>query len=116
MKLACEYVSKEILPAVRAIIARKMMSDHSLSQTQVAVLMETTQPAVSQYKRELRGKRVKMIKDDPDVIARIESMTRKIVTGSFSRDDFGREFCSICRLMHSKGVVPQEFLCHAWEK
>ena len=115
MKPACEYVSKEVLPAVRAVIARKLMVDHGLTQTQVAALMETTQPAISQYKRELRGKRVRMLKEEPDVIAKIDEIVHRLVTGSLPREESGREFCSLCRIMQSRGVVPEEFRCYSHE-
>jgi predicted transcriptional regulator len=113
MKPACEYVSKEVLPAVRAIMAKKMIADHSLTQTQVAAIMEMTQPAISQYKRELRGRRIRTLKEDPEVIARIGEIVRRLVTGSLARDEAGREFCSLCRLMQSRGIIPEEYRCHA---
>jgi hypothetical protein len=113
MKPACEYVSKEVLPAVRAIMAKRMMSDHNLTQTQVAAIMNTTQPAISQYKRELRGRRIRSLKDDPEVISMIGEIVRRLVTGSLAREEAGREFCSLCRLMQSRGIIPEEYRCYA---
>ncbi len=108
MKTVCEYVSKEILPGLRALIAKKMMADHGLSQTAVAKVMGTTQPAVSQYKRELRGK-IAALRDDPFIVKKIDEITRRMVRGDLSPMDAGMEFCQICREMQRKGMIPEEY-------
>jgi hypothetical protein len=111
MKPACEFVSKEILPGIRALIARKMMEDHGLSQTEVASLLDTTQPAISQYKREHRGKKFLILKDDPGVMEKIANLAKKIVMGEIIAKQLGSEFCSICKHMQNNGLIPDKYRC-----
>ncbi|MBN2043131.1 MAG: hypothetical protein JW754_04980 [Candidatus Aenigmarchaeota archaeon] len=110
MKPACEYVSREILPGLRALVAKKIMVDHGLSQTAVAKLLNTTQPAISQYKRDLRGK-ISVLKDDPNLARKIDEIARNIVTGKITAKEAGREFCVICKALQQSGVIPEEYVC-----
>src|SRR5271157_2069672 len=50
-----EMVSRSALPALRAMVAKRMMEDHHLTQQQVAIRMGVTQASVSNYARRTRG-------------------------------------------------------------
>ncbi|MBI4014662.1 MAG: LysR family transcriptional regulator [Candidatus Aenigmarchaeota archaeon] len=57
MKFFCEHFVAEILPSVRAMVARDLITRHGVSQSEAAKILGTTQPAVSQYVRRLRGRK-----------------------------------------------------------
>lgn len=61
MRLFCETVVNEVLPAVRSIVAREL-AERGYTQTEIADMMGVTQPAVSQYLSTTRGQRVQRIK------------------------------------------------------
>ena len=107
MRPLCEYVSSEILPGVRALIAKKMIEDHGITQSKAAELLDTTQPAISHYKRDLRGRRISMLKQHPSLMQMIDSMARRIMSGEISPKQTGIEFCSICRYMQKNGLIPE---------
>ena len=65
MKPVCEIIVQEILPSVRAMVAVKLTNTYGLSQEQAAVKMGTSQPAISQYKREIRGHKSRVFKQNP---------------------------------------------------
>jgi predicted transcriptional regulator len=113
MKVACEYVIKEFLPGIKSIMAKKMIEDYNLSQIQTAKLLEVTQPAVSQYKRHLRGKKVSALMEDPNIIAFIDEFTRKLVNKEVSSNEAGKEFCLICRELQEKNMFPEGMRCSA---
>lgn len=61
-----ELSAKVAIPALRAIIAKKLVAVHGLSQVQAARLLGITQAAVSNYTRGVRGCAVSL--DDSDEI------------------------------------------------
>ncbi len=50
-----EIVSKSALPAVRAMVARRLREDYHMTQQQVADALGITQASVSNYARRTRG-------------------------------------------------------------
>ena len=55
MKPPCEVIVKQILPAIRAALVKDLMERHKLNQVEIAERLGITQPAVSQYRSQLRG-------------------------------------------------------------
>lgn len=104
MKPLCEMMSLEVLPGVRAIIANLLISKYGLTQKQAAERMGTTQPAISQYRREHRG-RAKLLKRDPNFMDVINSITKRIASGELSPNQAGLEFCEVCKYMRSSGLA-----------
>jgi len=107
MRPLCEYVSSEILPGVRALIAKKMIEDHGITQSKAADLLDTSQPAISHYKRDLRGRKVSVFKEHPDLMEMVNSAAKKIMSGEVSSKQTDSEFCSICRYMQENGLIPE---------
>ncbi len=90
---------------MRAVVARKLVEKHGFSQKVAAERLGTTQPAISQYKRELRGHKVKMFKNNPKVLEMIDSIAKRTASGELSQDQVTLEFCSVCKFMRSSGIV-----------
>ena len=105
MKPVCEVMVREVLPGIRSILARKLVEKHSLSQKAAAEKLGTTQPAISQYKRELRGSGMSSLESSPRVIEMIDSIASRTATGKMDQEDISSEFCSICRFMRSSGLM-----------
>ncbi len=49
LQLPCEFSVREILPAVRSIVAQKLIKERNLSEYKAANLMGLTPAAVSNY-------------------------------------------------------------------
>ncbi len=105
MKPLCENMISELLPGFRALVAKKLMEDHGFSQTQVAVMLYTTQPAVSQYKRELRGRNAEMFLKNPNLLGLLERITKSIASGEVKPEDTGSEFCKVCKFLRENNLV-----------
>jgi len=106
MKPICEFITSEVLPSVRALIAKKMIEDHGITQSKAAELLNTSQPAISHYKRDLRGIKNSVLKEHPELIKMIDSVSKRIMSGEVSPKQTTSEFCSICRYMREHGLVP----------
>lgn len=66
MLLPSEIEAKSLIPAVRAILAKKLIGEYSLKEEDVARDLGITQAAVSNYVRGTRG--------DIDLISKLESV------------------------------------------
>lgn len=66
MLLPSEIEAKSLIPAVRAILANKLIKEYSLKEEDVAKVLGITQAAVSNYVRGTRG--------DLDLISKLESV------------------------------------------
>lgn len=104
MKPFCEAIVFEILPAVRAMVATRLITDYGFSQTQAARRMGVSQPAISQYKRSLRGVRSEILEKYPQIAELAGNIAAKIASG---RDESQRPtlmFCDICRKIRLSGI------------
>jgi len=63
MLLPAEIESKSLIPALRAILAKKLAEDHSIREDEISKMLGVTQAAVSNYIRGTRG--------DPSLIAKL---------------------------------------------
>ena len=95
----------EVFPGIRSMIARKLVEKHGLSQKAAAERLGTTQPAISQYKREIRGSNMQYLESEPEVIQIIDSLAEKTSTGRLSHEEICGEFCRICKKMRSAGLI-----------
>ena len=55
MLLPAEIESKTLIPALRAILARKLSADHKIQEDKRSKMLGVTQAAVSNYIRGVRG-------------------------------------------------------------
>ncbi len=63
-----EIVSKSALPALRAMVARRLQRDYHMTQQEVARALGVTQASVSNYARRTRGMMVNL--EDDATVAR----------------------------------------------
>jgi len=63
MLLPAEIESKTLIPALRAILAKKLAKDHNIREDEISKMLGVTQAAISNYIRGTRG--------DPSLIAKL---------------------------------------------
>ena len=105
MKPVCEIIALEVLPAFRALIAKKLLDQYGLSQKQAAEKMGTTQPAVSQYKREIRGYKTVFIRRNPELLNMVQELSKKMAYKKIPIEELTFEFCKICIEIRKKGLL-----------
>ena len=73
MLLPAEIESKTLIPALRAILAKKLAEDHDIREDEISKMLGVTQAAISNYIRGTRG--------DPSLIAKLlaEKQVLKVV-------------------------------------
>jgi len=82
MKSYFEVVAQEIIPYLRAMVAKKLI-DSGISQKQIGERLGISQPAISQYKREIRGKKRSFFDDNPDFVSFVDDIAKKVAEGNF---------------------------------
>ena len=74
--MPAEIESKTLIPALRAILARKLSHDHKIREDEISKMLGVTQAAVSNYIRGVRGDKhliYKLLADD-----RVSDMINKL--------------------------------------
>ncbi len=73
MLLPAEIESKTLIPALRAILAKKLAEDHKIREDEISKMLGVTQAAVSNYIRGTRG--------DPKLIQKllVEEQVSKLI-------------------------------------
>jgi len=112
MKLFCETIFDDTLPAVRAIITNEMIQTYGMNQFDVAQKLGVTQPAVSQYLNGLRGKRVRQLMSNAKLLNYIKQLAADIVSG---RVKLLEKVCEICATTREYNIYSGKelnpFLC-----
>ena len=112
MKLFCETIFDDTLPAVRAIITNEMIQNYGMNQLEIAEKLGITQPAVSQYLSGLRGKRIRQLMSSKQLMDWIKLLTAEIVNDNAKLYEKVCEICAVTRghdMYSEKELNP--FLC-----
>jgi len=107
MKPFCEVIVSDVLPALRAIIANEMAKSYGLSQVQISKKLGVSQPAISQYARELRGRKVKAILSNEETMKLIRKLSHDIALSDIDSKYIHKSLCAICKKIREEGLVCQ---------
>ena len=108
MKIYCEIVV-EFLPALRSLIAKTLMDKHKLTQTETAKRLGVTQSAISQYRRNIRGLKTKVLEKDKVIMEEIEKFSERIASGELDYINLSKSFYDLCKsVLHRKSLINLE--------
>jgi len=106
MRPPCELVVRDILPAFRSLVAKKLIAKHNLSQVVAAKKLSTTQAAISQYLGSKRGDRMlKELESMPEIESTARKMAEGIATGKFSPIEAIVTFCKLCTVIRMEESI-----------
>lgn len=106
MRPPCELVVRDILPAFRSLVAKKLITQHNLSQVAAAKELSTTQAAISQYLGSKRGdKMLKELESMPKIESTADKMAERIATGNFSPIEAIVTFCELCTVIRMEESI-----------
>lgn len=104
MKPFCELIVSAVLPGIRALITKDLMQQ-GFSQQEISKKLGITQPAISQYKRELRGSRVKLLQSNKEVMNLIRSLSKDITRGEVKPKNIHLKMCEICLKVRRQKII-----------
>ena len=105
MRCKCEVAVHDILPVARALLAKKLVDVFDLSQTDAAKRMGMSQPAISQYKKDIRGMKDVGFKDNARFLEIINDIAKRIAKGSVKPEQMPGEMCRLCSAINPQGIA-----------
>jgi len=107
LKARCEQVARLLIPAVRAVVAERLISS-GMTQSVAARIMGVTQPAVNYYVKSKRGHRLsQMLKKDDEISRLIDQLADALKNGEASEKDVKKAICEICKLAVNRGYLAE---------
>lgn len=94
MRLPCEDIVNDVLPAVRSLVAKRLHSN-GYSQTEIAEMLDLTQPAVSQYLDASRGKNIRRIEQHPEASKKLDRLITSLMMEA-DDDTVSRQLHDVC--------------------
>jgi predicted transcriptional regulator len=72
---------------------------YGLSQTEASKKMGMSQPAISQYKKDIRGRRPGSLADDQGFMRVVDDIAKRLAEGSVTPEQMPLEMCRFCRVL-----------------
>ncbi|MDA4128325.1 MAG: helix-turn-helix domain-containing protein [Thaumarchaeota archaeon] len=97
-----EIVSKSALPALRAMISRRLREQYKLTQQDIATRLGVTQASVSNYERKARGVMINL-ETDPTIAKSADRVAAMLASTDSDQRDALRtmtEMCDYIRFNH----------------
>lgn len=92
----CEFSVKELLPAMRSIIATKLVKDKGYPLYRAAMVMGVTPAAVANYMNKRRGNAVRdIIERDPRLMEMISDLVDKMASPNGPKQ-LSTYYCILC--------------------
>lgn len=107
MRFESEVVVNDVLPAIRSILAKRLSSDYGYTQEEIAVKLDLTQPAVSQYINSSRA--------DPKIIEEMQEdhqinlLLDEAVSEAAKDEDFSSSIGQVIQTVRDKGLLREKF-------
>lgn len=94
----CELIGKYVLPIFRSMLAKELVQNYHLSQTEASKKLGTTQAAVSQYLSSKRAsKGIEPVEEFlPKIRVMAEETAKKLMSKEISAEDITVDFCRLC--------------------
>ena len=105
MKPFCETMVHYIIPSIRALVARDLIEIYKMTQQEAAKRLGMTQPAVSQYKKHIRGNRARMLEKDSNINVKISELSRSLAKNEISYQEARGEICNICQYIRKNNLI-----------
>ena len=103
MLLPAEIETKTSVPALRALVAKKLIQDHAFSQKETAELIGVTQAAISNYLRGTRGNLTSL--GDDERIKNIVSQITIMMVEKHDLSDIISKFNEACLIIRSSRLL-----------
>jgi predicted transcriptional regulator len=103
VKPPCEMVVWYVIPAIRSELAKEMLK-LGMKQKDISVLLDITQPAVSQYISDKRGHSIKF---NDHIQEMIKEFAGELNDGRANQFDIIFRTCKICKMIKAEDIMCQ---------
>jgi len=107
MLLPSEIESKSLIPALRAIIAKKLADEHKIREDQISKMLGVTQAAISNYIRGTRGdpELIKKLGSEKQVSEIINEICKNLATDKLYTPSTLAKFIGLCNYIKSSLLI-----------
>ena len=107
MLLPSEIEAKSLIPAVRAILAKKLIKEYSLKEEDIAKDLGITQAAVSNYVRGTRGdiELISKLESVREVMRMIDDIAKDLSTNKAYTPSTLAKFVGLCNYMRYTLII-----------
>lgn len=107
MLLPAEIESKTLIPALRAILAKKLAEEHSIREDEISKMLGVTQAAISNYIRGTRGdpKLIQKLVADEQVSLLLKELSDRLASDMAYTPSSLAKFISLCNYIKSSLLI-----------
>lgn len=107
MLLPAEIESKSLIPALRAILAKKLADEHKIREDEISKMLGVTQAAISNYIRGTRGdpKLIQKLVADEQVSEMIKELSERLASDMAYTPSSLAKFISLCNYIKSSLLI-----------
>jgi len=107
MLLPAEIESKTMIPALRAILARKLADEHKIREDQISKMLGVTQAAVSNYLRGTRGdpKLISQLSSQKQIVEMIDEISENLASNKAYTPASLSKFIGICNYIKTSLLI-----------
>lgn len=107
MLLPAEIESKSLIPALRAILAKKLAEEHKIREDEISKMLGVTQAAISNYIRGTRGdpKLIQKLVTDEQVSEMINELSDRLASDMAYTPSSLAKFISLCNYIKSSLLI-----------
>lgn len=107
MLLPAEIESKTLIPALRAILAKKLAEEHQIREDEISKMLGVTQAAISNYIRGTRGdpKLIQKLMEDKQVSQLINELSDILSSDMAYTPSSLAKFISLCNYIKSSLLI-----------
>ncbi len=107
MLLPAEIESKTLIPALRAILAKKLAEEHSVREDEISKMLGVTQAAISNYIRGTRGdpKLIQKLVSDEQVSQMLNELSDRLASDMAYTPSSLAKFISLCNYIKSSLLI-----------
>lgn len=107
MLLPAEIEAKSLIPAIRAILAKKLITEHKMKEEVVAKVLGVTQAAISNYIRGTRGdlELIDKLSSIPEIMRKVEDIAQDLVSNRAYTPGTMAKFVELCNFMRYSFII-----------
>ncbi len=107
MLLPAEIESKSLIPALRAILSKKLAVDHKIREDEISKMLGVTQAAVSNYIRGTRGDPIliKKLLSEDQVAKMIDELSDNLASDMAYTPSSLSKFIGLCNYIKSSLLI-----------
>jgi len=107
MLLPAEIESKTMIPALRAILARRLADQHKIREDEISKMLGVTQAAVSNYIRGTRGdpKLISQLSSQKQIVEMIDEISENLASNKAYTPASLSKFIGICNYIKTSLLI-----------